>query len=232
MPVTREQIEEELAGLPQEQHAAFLAEVERRMAAAAPPTPMRPNAPPKRGASFWDFQGWRQNAMGDLGRSEPQTPEEVDASTRGALTGAAATGVIAAPLAALKLAGSGATGFVAGEATHAGLKKFGVNDTVADYAGTGVSMLAGGGVGAGMVRGGVKGAVAGKLKSKILSFFAGAGKKSSPEVMEEAMKIGSKILDLKNTQKLSDPQIINVLRELYALPAKDAREFMKLVLGT
>ena len=134
------------------------------------------------------------------------------------------TGAIAAPVAAAKMLGSGATGFVAGEATHSGLKRMGVNDTVADYAGTGVSMLLGGGTAAAIMKGGL----ARGIKGKILSYFAKSGKSSSPEVVEETTKIVAKIMDLKNTQKLSDGQIINVLRELYAIPAKDARALLGL----
>jgi len=96
--------------------------------------PSRPMAPGP-GASFADVGAWRQDTMGDLGRAEPQTPREVDAGAKGAGIGAAVAGSIAAPVAALKMAGRGAAGYATEEAVDYGLQWAGVSPYWSDKAG-------------------------------------------------------------------------------------------------
>lgn len=129
---TREQIEAALERLPESQHAGFLAEVKRRM---QPPRSMAPG----RGSSFADISAWRQNTMGDLGRSEPQTPEEAYSGGRGASVALATTAAIAAPVAVAKMMGRGATAYAVEEGVDLGAQAAGVSpywsDKAADAAG-------------------------------------------------------------------------------------------------
>lgn len=90
-------------------------------------------------SSFADVMAWRQNAMGDLGRSEPQTPQEAKEGGWGAATGLAVAGTIAAPVAAAKAMGRGATAYAVEEGVDLGAQAAGVSpywsDKIADAAG-------------------------------------------------------------------------------------------------
>ena len=186
MPPTREQIEAAMAKLPEDQREGFLAEVQRRLGNMTP----SPHVAPTRGASLGDFMAWRQGAMGDLGRAEPQTPEEVGAAGRGAVAGLASSGAIAAPVAALKMAGGAAGSLLVDQAVDKGLQTVGVPSWYADMAGDV----------AGVVVGGVGAKSAG---GTLLSLIRRGGKPAAREVLSEvAEKSAQKIFPKTEAEAL------------------------------
>lgn len=164
-------------------------------------------------------------------------PGEVERGVQAGAGTAAVTGtaIAAAPI-VRSLAKAVGTGAVVDYAAEKGLQKVGVPEPIAEIAGTAAGVATGGGV---------------ARPKKVLSFIKflmrfsgkkglkkGAEKAAKKAVtgavgnaMEEATQIANKIRQLKQAQKLSDPQVVNALRELYGIAAKDAREMIKLVTG-
>ena len=149
----------EIVAFPGDMPDAEINKEVRKYLALAPSEPeaQRVNAPPA-GASLAEILSWRQDAMGDLGRAEPQTPEEIGAATRGAGIGLAVAGGIGTAGGVIPAISGGIGGLVANQVTEYGLRKLGLPEPIVDVVGFGAGMFGGGSsaaVGTGL-RGAVK----------------------------------------------------------------------------